>query len=234
MKHEKILVVEDEADIRDLIHFNLFKEKYVVELAPDGFSAIDIFNEFSPDLVLLDLMLPGKSGHELCKEMKSLKPSCMVVMVTARGEEEDVVKGFEMGADDYISKPFSPKVLVARVKAILRRINGVQLIKLDDDILEYEHFRLDMGKRKFFLCGKELELTFSEFQIFELFLSKPGQVFTRSKIVDLVRGENHAISDRSVDVQIVGLRKKLDDSGKFIETVRGVGYRLKDDGYQEL
>ena len=229
MEKAKILIVEDEADIRDLIHFNLFKEKFDVQLAEDGHSAMDIFRNHSPNLVLLDLMLPGKSGLEICSEIKSIAPECLVIMVTARGEEEDIVKGFEMGADDYISKPFSPKVLVARVKAVLKRKAYIEVSKIKSDSISFQNFSLDLAKRKFKLSDKEIELTYSEFQIMELFITKPGQVFTRSKIVDLVRGQNHAISDRSVDVQIVGLRKKLGGFGSMIETVRGVGYRINDE-----
>tara|TARA_B100000886_G_scaffold303231_1_gene233769 strand:- start:46 stop:747 length:702 start_codon:yes stop_codon:yes gene_type:complete len=227
---EKVLIVEDESDIRDLIHFNLFKEKYDVEIASDGPSAISTFNEFRPRLILLDLMLPGMSGLEICREIKRVDASCLVIMVTARGEEEDIIKGFEMGADDYISKPFSPKVLVARVKAVLRRQTNTTSSLNEMEQISYNQFMLNLSKRKFYLESAEVELTYSEFQIMKLFLSKPGQVFTRSRIVDLIRGENHAISDRSVDVQIVGLRKKLGSLGDEIETVRGVGYRLKDDG----
>ena len=223
----KILIVEDEADIRDLIHFNLFKEKFEVEICEDGISAMDKFNQFKPDLVLLDLMLPGRSGLEICREIKKTANDCFVLMVTARGEEEDIVKGFEMGADDYISKPFSPKVLVARVKAVLKR-REIKSTEENPDIVKYSDLLLDLGKRKFYIAEEEIDLTFSEFQILELFLNRPGQVFTRAKIVDLIRGENHAISDRSVDVQIVGLRKKLSNYGEYIETVRGVGYRLRD------
>ena len=230
MENAKILVVEDESDIRDLIHFNLFKEKFKVEVAEDGYGAMDKFHQFRPDLVLLDLMLPGKSGLEICSEIKQAAPDCLVIMVTARGEEEDIIKGFEIGADDYISKPFSPKVLIARVKAVLKRKSIIVNVPADQDSVMFNDFKLDLGRRKFFVCGEEIELTYSEFQIMELFLQKPGQVFTRSKIVDLVRGENHAISDRSVDVQIVGLRKKLGDHGKLVETVRGVGYRINDEG----
>lgn len=224
----KILIVEDEADIRDLIHFNLFKEKFEVDIAEDGKSAIEVFKAFNPDLLILDLMLPGKSGLEICKEVKAINQNCLVIMVTARGEEEDVLKGFQMGADDYIAKPFSPKVLVARVKAVLNRKSIEVQTELNKDLIGFGPFFLDLGRRKFFLQNVEVELTFSEFQIMELFINKPGRVFTRSKIVDLIRGQNHAISDRSVDVQIVGLRKKLGDFGLKIETVRGVGYRLKD------
>ena len=228
MMVSKILVVEDEADIRDLIHFNLFKEKFDVDVCEDGYGALEAFHRFNPDLVLLDLMLPGKSGLDICREIKEINKNCLVIMVTARGEEEDIIKGFEMGADDYISKPFSPKVLIARVKAVLKRSTNSAIEKSNDMDVVYGPFSLDLGRRKFSLENNEIELTYSEFQIMELFLKKPGQVFTRSKIVDLIRGENHAISDRSVDVQIVGLRKKLGSFGQEIETVRGVGYRMKD------
>jgi len=228
MMVSKILVVEDEADIRDLIHFNLFKEKFDVDVCEDGYGALEAFHRFNPDLVLLDLMLPGKSGLDICREIKEINKNCLVIMVTARGEEEDIIKGFEMGADDYISKPFSPKVLIARVKAVLKRSTNSAIEKSNDMDVVYGTFSIDLGRRKFSLENNEIELTYSEFQIMELFLKKPGQVFTRSKIVDLIRGENHAISDRSVDVQIVGLRKKLGSFGQEIETVRGVGYRMKD------
>jgi len=228
MMVSKILVVEDEADIRDLIHFNLFKEKFDVDVCEDGYGALEAFHRFNPDLVLLDLMLPGKSGLDICREIKEINKNCLVIMVTARGEEEDIIKGFEMGADDYISKHFSPKVLIARVKAVLKRSTNSAIEKSNDMDVVYGPFSLDLGRRKFSLENNEIELTYSEFQIMELFLKKPGQVFTRSKIVDLIRGENHAISDRSVDVQIVGLRKKLGSFGQESETVRGVGYRMKD------
>lgn len=228
MANQKILVVEDEQDIRELIHFNLFKEKYEVVTAADGEEALTRATEVNPDLVLLDLMLPLKDGISVCKEMRDNEKfsETSIIMLTAKGEEEDVVKGLEAGADDYITKPFSPKILLARVKAALRRKGGAT--KASEGLLELLDIKIDTEKRKVTLQGEELNLTYSEFQILFLLAQSPGKVFTRSQIVDLVRGTNHAITDRSVDVQIVGLRKKLKDSGSLIETVRGVGYRFKE------
>ena len=146
-------------------------------------------------------------------------------MLTARGEEEDIVKGLEMGADDYVTKPFSPKILVARLKSVLRR-NDRQ--KSSGEIIEYQDIRLDSGRRKVFYKGKEIELTFTEFELLYFLMTHPGWVFTRNEIVDSVHGDNYPVTARSVDVQIVGLRKKLGSAGKMIETVRGVGYRMKE------
>jgi len=179
-----------------------------------------------PDLIFLDLMIPHISGLEVCKFLKEnpATKDIPIIMITAKGEEEDIIKGLETGADDYMTKPFSPKVLLARVNAIFRRSKRVGL-----DVQRVLHTNgviIDPIRRKVTAQGLELELTFSEFQIFHLLAQKPGWVFTRSQIVDLVRGKNHAITDRSVDVQIVGLRKKLGELGALIETVRGVGYRF--------
>lgn len=227
MTDHKVLVVEDEQDIRELIHFNLFKEKYNVDTASDGREAITKAHDFNPDLILLDLMLPHKDGIDVCRELRENEKfnDTSIIMVTAKGEEEDVVKGLEIGADDYITKPFSPKILIARVKAALRRKNEMEP---DSQVIKFEKLMIDLDKRRVELAGKDVNLTFSEFQILYLLAQRPGKVFTRSQIVDLVRGTNHAITDRSVDVQIVGLRKKLDESGHLIETVRGVGYRFKE------
>ena len=226
MSSTNILVVEDEEDIRDLIHFNLFKNKYNVILAEDGEKAIIQLKSEKIHMALLDIMLPKVSGLEICKFIKKNYPECLVILVSARGEENDVIKGFELGADDYISKPFSPKILMARVNAALRRASGPK--NLCEDLIESDGFKLDFGRRKAFCDDIEIQLTFSEFSILELFIRNRGKVFTRGQIVDQIRGDNHAISDRSVDVQIVGLRKKLGDNGKWIETVRGVGYRFKE------
>lgn len=227
MNTSRILVVEDEEDIRELIHFNLFKEKFDVVTARDGEEALEAYKKENPDLVLLDLMLPKLDGISVCKQLRENKDShnIPIIMLTAKGGEEDVIKGLESGADDYITKPFSPKILIARVKAALRR-NETQ--SEDDQSINAFGITIDPTKRKTMINGEELVLTYTEFQILYLMAQKPGQVFTRSQIVDSVRGTNHAITDRSVDVQIVGLRKKLKDLGNLIETVRGVGYRFKE------
>lgn len=226
MSDINVLVVEDEEDIRDLIHFNLFKNGHKVLLADDGEKAKELIQKNKVDLVLLDIMLPKISGLEICKFVKENYPECPVILVSARGEEGDVVRGFELGADDYISKPFSPKILIARVNAVLRRTSNTS--KIDEDFILVDKIKLDFTRRKVLVDNVEVTLTFSEFSILELFIKNRGKVYTRSQVVDLIRGDNHAISDRSVDVQIVGLRKKLGYYGQWIETVRGVGYKFKE------
>lgn len=230
MNNKKILVVEDEDDVRKLIHFNLFSENCNVILAADGESAICLANKEKPDLVLLDLMLPKINGIEVCKLLKqnNKTKNIPIIMITALGDEEDIVKGLEAGADDYITKPYSPKILIARTKALLRRV-GKQTID-QNNVVEKHGIYLNPQKRECVFDGCELNLTYSEFQILHIFMLTPGRVFTRSQIVELLRGNNHAVTDRSVDVQVVGLRKKLGIKGKIIETVRGVGYRLKESG----
>jgi len=226
-----ILVIEDEEDIRELIHFHLFKQNYKVLLAQDGQEGLNLARENKPDLILLDLMLPKLDGMGVCSALKQSETTrdIPIIMVTAKGEENDIVKGLEMGADDYIVKPFGPKVLMARVKTALRRTeNAHSNENMHERELEHHGISVDQGKRKVFLKGDELSLTYSEFMILTLLMKKSGWVFTRSQIVDSVRGDNHAITDRSVDVQIVGLRKKLGEAGDLIETVRGVGYRFKE------
>ncbi len=224
----KILIAEDEEDIRELIHFNLFKEKFKVETAANGAEALAKAKEIKPHLILLDIMMPEMDGLEVCRLVREDASfnDTGIVMLTAKGDEEDIVKGLELGADDYIVKPFSPKIVIARVNAVLRR-----RIKEEPDgepVFEIFGIKIDTPRRKVFIDDKEITLTFTEFQILALLSMKAGWVFTRSQIVDTVRGDNHAVTDRSVDVQIVGLRKKLGDKGDLIETVRGVGYRFKE------
>ena len=228
MSKAKILIVEDEADIRELIHFHLFKEKYEVILAEDGERALNLIELEKPDLVLLDIMLPIIDGIEVCKRMRANKSSkdIPVIMITAKGTEEDIVSGLELGADDYITKPFSPKVLLARVKTQLRKSSKVTKT---EEQLSLHGLSIDPKMRKVSSGDSDdISLTYSQFQILHLLAKKPGWVFSRPKIVDMVRGENHAITDRSVDVQIVLLRKKLGEYGNLIETVRGAGYRFKE------
>ena len=231
MIKKQILVVDDEEDILELVRYNLAMEGYNVSCAETGEQALDIARSVKQDLIILDLMLPGINGLEAAGILKNDKNTCDVpiIMLTARGEEEDVVKGLEIGADDYVTKPFSPKVLNARVKAVIRRQNTKnQICKKPDEKIIIEDIIIDPGKHKVKVMGKEVEFSFTEFQIL-LFLSKrPGWVFTRYQIVDAVRGDNYPVTERSVDVQIAGLRKKLGKCGKYIETVRGVGYRFKE------
>ncbi len=228
MADNKILVVDDEEDILELVRYNLAREGYRVVCAATGEQALNKAG-FEPfDLIVLDLMLPGIDGLEVAKRLKS-KPKTKhipIVMLTAKGEEADIVTGLELGADDYVTKPFSPRILIARVKAVLRR--KVQEEVDDSSIIQIYELEIDPGKRKVLAKGLYVELTFTEFQILYLLARRPGWVFTRFKIVDSIRGDDYPVTDRSVDVQIVGLRKKLGPCGKYIETVRGVGYRFKE------
>lgn len=226
-KH-KILVVEDEQDIRELIHFNLFKENYDVVLAADGEVGLELAQTDTPDLILLDLMLPKKDGLEVCKILKNgpHTKNIPIIILTAKGGEGDIVNGLEAGADDYVTKPFRPKVLMARIKA---RLRGTDRSTKEGEGLKLSQIELIPDKRRCYLDGEEITLTYSEFQFLLMLMQSPGRVFTRTQTVEYLRGQNHAVTDRSVDVLVVGLRKKLGQEGKLIETVRGVGYRFKDD-----
>ena len=228
MAKEKILVVDDEEDILELIRFNLVREGSKVLCASSGEEALSIAQSEIPDLMVLDLMLPGIDGLEVTRILKSdLKTKNIpIVMLTAKGEEADIVTGLELGADDYITKPFSPRVLVARVRAVLRR--QLKEYREETPVLRIHDMVIHPGRHEVLINGKPVQLTLTEFGILEYLARRPGWVFTRSQIVDAVKGEDYYVTDRSVDVQIVGLRKKLGPAGTYIETVRGVGYRFKE------
>ena len=227
---KNILVVEDDLDIRELISFNLANEGHQVFEANDGEVGIDKARNNKPDLILLDLMLPGIQGLDVCRIIKSDQETkeIPIIMVTALGQEEDIVKGLETGADDYITKPFSIKVLIARVNAVLKRSIEVGEDKSKDILIN--GINIKTRSREVWVNKNPInDLTFSEFQILYLLAGHPGWVFTRYQIIDKIRGDNYPVTDRSVDFQIVGLRKKLGDAGKLIKTVRGVGYRFTPD-----
>ena len=228
MSKERILVVDDEEDILELVRYNLAKEGYHVTGALTGEDALKKARSEFFDLIVLDLMLPGIDGLEVTKILKNnpKTESVPIVMLSAKGEEADIVTGLELGADDYITKPFSPRIMIARVRTVLRRKIG----KTQDEKTTVHIFELEIhpGRRTVLAAGKPVDLTFTEFQVLYLLAQRPGWVFTRSMIVDAVRGDDYPVTDRSVDVQIVGLRKKLGDCGKYIETVRGVGYRFRE------
>lgn len=228
MAAEHILVVDDEEDILELVSYNLTKAGYRVTSVTSGEEAIKSARAKQPDLVLLDLMLPGVDGLEVCNTLKRdhRTANIPVVMLTARGEEADIVSGLELGADDYITKPFSPRVLLARIKAVLRRkmkapVEEQAVIKLKDLVMH-------PGRHEVTARSKRVDLTSTEFRILHLLVRRPGWVFTRQQIIDAARGEDYAVTDRSVDVHISGLRKKLGPLGAQIETVHGVGYRFKE------
>jgi two-component system phosphate regulon response regulator PhoB len=228
MAKEKILVIDDEEDILELIRFNLVREGYKVLCAPSGEGALRIARSEIPDLMVLDLMLPGIDGLEVTRVLKndSKTKNIPIVMLTAKGEEADIVTGLELGADDYITKPFSPRVLVARVRAVLRR--QLKEYREETPVLRIHDMVIHPGRHEVLINGNSVQLTLTEFGILEYLARRPGWVFTRSQIVDAVKGEDYYVTDRSVDVQIVGLRKKLGPAGTYIETVRGVGYRFKE------
>ena len=228
MSKKQILAVDDEEDILELVQFNLIKEGYQVFCAASGDEALKLADTHLPDLIVLDLMLPDIDGLEITKILKAepKTKNIPIVMLTAKGEEADIVTGLELGADDYVTKPFSPRILIARVRAVLRRKTKEQP---DDDLPTTIHnITIHPGRREVLVDGNPVQLTFTEFGILQFLARRPGWVFTRFQIVDAIRGDDYPVTDRSVDVQIVGLRKKLGPAGKYIETVRGVGYRFKE------
>ncbi len=229
-----MLVVEDEADIRELVCYNLKKDGYQPTSVASGEGALERLASGTFDLVLLDLMLPGIDGLSICRKLKNdpKTESVPIVMLTAKGEESDIVTGLNLGADDYITKPFSPNVLSARLRAVLRRTQGVDdeapKQTQQDQIIKMHDLMIHGGRHQVFRGEEPVELTSTEFRVLAFLASRPGWVFTRQQILDGVHGSNYAITDRAVDVQIVGLRKKLGPAGCYIETVRGVGYRFKE------
>lgn len=218
----KILIVDDETDICELIDLNLRANGFSnIRTANDGQSAVDIAESWVPDLIVLDLMLPQIDGLTVCKILKAnnLTRDITVIMLTAKGTENDIVSGFECGADDYVAKPFSNKVLIARIKAHLRN---------NEDIIIYKNLTIDSGSHLVKIDDYKIELTYTEFEILNSFARHPGHVYTRSALISMLRGDDgFDITERAIDFQIVNLRKKLGSFGENIETVRGVGYKLR-------
>ena len=226
---EKLLIIEDEADIRELISFNLEMSGYEVTKARDGEEGLAMARSGRPDLVILDLMLPGMDGLKVCSmlkkdpEMKHIP----VIMLTARSEDDDIVNGLETGADDYITKPFSPRILIARVKAALRRVEQDGSGTDSGNRIIIHDLIIDVLRHETLVDGQPVNLSATEFAILRFLAENPGWVFSRNQIIDSVKGEDYPVTARSVDVQILGIRKKLGDKGNVIETVRGIGYRMK-------
>lgn len=226
---QKVLVVDDEQDIRELIQYNLEKEGYSVHSVASGEEALDALQRNQPDAVVLDLMLPGVDGLALCKRLKqdSKTSTVPIVMLTAKSEDSDIVSGLELGADDYVTKPFSPKVLIARLRAVLRRAGETDSPSDEETRITIHGITIDVSRHEVSVDGAPVSLSATEFAILEFLARNPGWVFSRNKIIDSVKGKDYPVTERSVDVQILGLRKKLGDYGKCIQTVRGVGYRLQ-------
>jgi two-component system alkaline phosphatase synthesis response regulator PhoP len=234
MAKESVLVVDDEQEILELVKYNLAKDGYTVACVASGEDALATTRSKMPDLIILDLMLPGVDGLEVCRRLKgdARTAHIPIVMLTAKGGEADIVAGLELGAADYVTKPFSPRVLLARVKAVLRREAGAG--GDDSATVRIRDLEIHPGRHQVLVKGTPVELTATEFRILLFLAKRPGWVFTRQQIVDAAQGEDvylndRFVTDRSVDVHIVSLRRKLGCVGAYIETVRGVGYRLHDD-----
>lgn len=228
MAGERILVADDEEDILELVSYALQRDGFRTECVTTGEKALERATAAPPALVILDFMLPGVGGLDVCKILKHdpRASSVPIVMLTARGEEADIVAGLELGADDYVTKPFSPRVLVARVRAVLRR----RAAQPPDERASIRAGELvvNPGRHEVLARGERVDLTHTEFRVLQLLARRPGWVFTRYQIVDGVQGPDAMVTDRSVDVHIVSLRRKLGPLGDYIETVRGVGYRFRE------
>ena len=233
MKKANILVIEDDTDIQQLVSYNLIKAGLHVTCADSGEEGLQILEREQVDLILLDLMLPGQDGMKICTEIRAGKgfPQPPIIMLTARGEEEDIITGLACGADDYVTKPFSPRVLIARIQAQLRRgrENRPAESHPGQERISIHCMTIHRGRHEVRVKGEPVHLTITEFTILEQLAGRPGWVFTRQQIIDHCRGYDYIITPRAVDVQIFGLRKKLGPAGACIETVRGVGYRMKEE-----
>lgn len=226
-KQRNIVIVDDELDILELLKINIERKNYRAHCFQDGESAISYIIKNIPDLIVLDLMLPGIDGFDICRFLKNkdITNAIPILILSAKGEEADIIKGLELGADDYVTKPFSAKVLAARVESLLRRSVGDSNSKEEKNLI-FEELIIQPGKRNVKVENNNIELTYTEFQILFLLASHPNWVYTRNQIIDEIRGDDYPVTDRSIDFQIVGLRKKLKTASRFIKTVRGVGYRF--------
>lgn len=230
MPKPSILIVEDEPDIRELLEYTLSREGYQVFVAADGLVGLSEARRRAPDLLLLDLMLPGLDGLEVCRRLKqdSSTRSIPIVMVTAKGDETDIVLGLSLGADDYVSKPFSTKELIARIAAVLRRVHA----SADDDsqrTVVQGLLRIDPARHRVEWAGEPIELTATEFRILHYLALSPGRVFSREQILAHALGPLAVVTVRSVDVHVRAIRQKLGEQRELVQTVRGIGYRFAED-----
>lgn len=232
MPSEKILIIEDEKAIGDLLIYNLQKEGYMaVRHALTGESGLEEVRKFEPDLIFLDWMLPEMNGLDVCRKLKNQPETSRIpiIMLTAKSEESDIIVGLELGADDYVTKPFSAKLVIARMRAVLRRCSQPPANsdeESSDGVLNQGPLWMNLFTRQMKLAGESVTLTFNEFNILHLLASRPGRVFTRSQLVLETRGDDYPVTERAIDVQILGLRRKLGEYALLIETIRGVGYRF--------
>jgi two-component system phosphate regulon response regulator PhoB len=223
---KKILIVEDERDIAELIAYNLEREGFQVDSALSGEEGLSKARTDRPDLIVLDIMLPEMNGLDVCRALRSdpITQGIPIIMLTARNEDIDIVTGLEIGADDYVTKPFSPKVLIARIRAVLRRRK--ESAESASSFLQLGELTIDRGKHTVTVTGNPVELTYTEFELLCVLARRPGWVFSRSQLIDSLRDGQLVITDRAIDVQVANLRKKLGACGHYIQTVRGVGYRM--------
>jgi len=231
MSKKHILIIEDDEDIQQLVSFNLIKAGFNVSCANNGEDGLERLDEEIVDCILLDIMLPGLSGIEVCKKIRERheQANLPIIMMSAKRQEEEIINGLENGADDYITKPFSPKVLVARLKSVLRRSNknDSENTEQQDEIIVINDIKIIPGRHEVLVKGHEIKLTSTEFAILVLLSKRPGWVYSRQQIIDAIRGHDYLVTPRMIDVQVFSLRKKLQDAGENIETVRGIGYRCK-------
>ena len=224
MQKDKILIVDDEKDISKLLDYYLKQQGYSTAIVDNGEDSLKLSRELKVDLILLDIMLPGINGIDVCTILKndSDTENIPIIMLSAKGEENDIIRGLEVGADDYVTKPFSISILSARIKRLLKR-NKKQT---DNSSISFKELTIEVNSREVYVDNERIELTFTEFEILKLLSSHRKWVYTRDQIIDNVHGEDYAVTDRSIDFQIVGLRKKLGKASRFIKTIRGVGYRF--------
>ncbi len=228
MSKGTVLVIDDEKDLIELVRYNLRSEGFEVLAARDGESGVREAFDRRPDLVLIDLMLPGIDGLEVCRRLRSDERTSRIplIMLTAKSSEADRVVGLELGADDYVTKPFSPRELAARVKAVLRRAGGQQELPV---IVRRGALEIDTARHEVSCAGDKVELTATEFRLLHLLAARPGRVFSRGELIDGALGRDVAVLDRTIDVHVVALRKKLGKCGGWIETIRGFGYRFREE-----
>jgi two-component system phosphate regulon response regulator PhoB len=223
-----VLVIDDEKDLLELVRYNLTKEGYDVIAAQKGEAGLEIAFQHKPDLILLDVMMPGMDGLEVCRRLRGDERTGRIplIMLTARGAESDRVVGLELGADDYVTKPFSPRELIARVRAVMRRVHAASEPR---EVRRHGDLVLDSGRHEVTYRGKPIPLTATEFRILEYLLSRPGRVLSRSDILESALGDDVAVTDRTVDVHVTAIRRKLGRAGELLETVRGFGYRFREE-----
>ena len=232
MSKGMILVIDDEEDLIELVRYNLNKEGFEVAGASDGESGLVQAKRNKPDVVIIDLMLPGIDGLEVCRALRAGSETSHIplIMLTAKGSESDRIVGLELGADDYITKPFSPRELTARIKALLRRTRG---FRQNRSLIRRGEISIDLNSHEVSCQGSAVELTATEYRLLQFMASHPGHVFSRNAIIENVLGRDVAVLDRTIDVHMMSLRRKLGICGQWIETIRGFGYKFREDSTME-